>query len=136
MLLASEVEHFGYVCTSQQPAGHWLVLVSRGVGLLVGHSKDSWQIIVRRDRDGARPFSMFNSQPKPPTTDRLTACNFCASARLLFETQPLFTLYIYYSGNLQLQVLDHFRKYHMTILLDLNAKLGDQTFSVENWKQD
>lgn len=70
MLLALEVERFGDVCTSQQPAGHWLVLVSRGVGLLVGHSKDSWQIIVRRDKQRRSEAFPNVQQPAKTTYNR------------------------------------------------------------------
>jgi hypothetical protein len=69
-LVASEGEHFGNVCTRQQPAGHWLVLVSRGGCLLVGHGKDSWQIIVRRarERDRQRWSEAFHNVLEPAKT--------------------------------------------------------------------
>jgi len=53
-----------------QPAGHWLVLVSRGVGLLVGHSKDSWQIIVRRDKQRRSEAFPNVQQPAKTTYNR------------------------------------------------------------------
>ena len=105
-LVASEGEHFGNVCTRQQPAGHWLVLVSRGGCLLVGHGKDSWQIIVRRARERERErqteLERGLSQRSRASQNHLqlillTTCNFCASTGPLCETQPLFTFYIYYS---------------------------------------